>query len=118
MTEQNKIQHSLNNHSLGKRALQGAGIAAVLVILFLAIIFSVGGVLNGKNFWQSIWEFFPLVTATVGGALGGVIYYLVVKAWYPGGWKKILATVVCILVYVLLVWLSLIAGFSATGQWD
>jgi len=47
-----------------------------------------------------------------------MIYYLIVKAWHPGGWKKILAIIVCILVYVALVWLSLIAGFSATGQWD
>ena len=118
MTEQNEIQHSLHNNSLGKRALQGASIAVVLVIVFLSIIFPIGGVLNGKNFWQSVWEFFPLVTGTVGGALGGMIYYLIVKAWYPGGWKKILATILSILVYVLLLWLSLIAGFSATGQWD
>ena len=118
MTEQNEIRHSLTNNSLGRRALQGAGIAAVLVIVFMSIIFSIGGVLNGKNFWQSIWQFFPLVTATFGGALGGMIYYVVVKVWGPGGWKKILATIICILVYIFLVWLSLIAGFSATGQWD
>ena len=118
MNARNELQHSLSNNSLGKRAMQGAGIAAVLVIVFLSIIFPIGGVLNGKNFWQGIWQFFPLVTATVGGALGGIIYYLIVKTSYPDRWKKILATIVCLLIYVLLVWLSLIAGFSATGQWD
>ena len=118
MPSQNEIQHTLHNNSLGRRAMQGAGIAAVLVITFLSIIFFIGDVLNGKNFWQAAWEFFPLVTATAGGALGGVIYYLVVKPWNTGGWKKILATIVCIVIYVVLVWLSLIAGFSATGQWD
>ena len=118
MNALNELQHSLHNNSLSKRALQGAGIAAVLVSVFLSIIFPISGVLNGKNFWQSIWQFFPLVTATVGGALGGIIYYLVVKKWYSDRWKKILAAIVCLLMYVLLVWLSLIAGFSATGQWD
>ena len=118
MTAPNEIQQTLHNNTLGKRAIQGACIAAVLGIVFLSIIFSIGGVLNGKNFWQSAWEFFPLVTATVGGALGGMIYYLIVKAWHPVGWKKILAAIVCILVYFLLLWLSLIAGFSATGQWN
>ena len=118
MNAQNEMRHTLHNNSLGKRAIQGACIAAVLGIVFLSIIFSIGGVLKGKNFWQSAWEFFPLVTATVGGALGGMIYYLIVKAWHPDGWKKILAIIVCILVYGLLLWLSLIAGFSATGQWD
>ena len=118
MTEQNEIRHALHNNSLGKRALQGAGIAAALAIVFLSLMFSIGEVLNAKNFWQSIWQFFPLITAAVGGAFGGMIYYLTVKTWHPGGWKKILATIVCMLLYALLVWLSLIAGFSATGQWD
>ena len=118
MTAQNELQHSLHNKSLGKRALQGAGIALVLVIIFLSIIFPIGGVLVGKKFWQGVWEFLPLVTVTVGGALGGIVYYLMVQVWYPSGWKKVLATIFSILVYIVLLWLSLVAGFSATGQWD
>ena len=118
MTQQNEIQHSLHNNSLGKRALQGAGIALVLVIVFLSIIFSIGSVLNGKNFWQRIWEFFPLVTGTVGGALGGMIYYVIVQAWYSAKWQKTLATILSTLIYFVILWLSLVAGFSATGLWD
>ena len=118
MTSQNVFQHSLYNKSLSRRALQGAGIAFVLVIIFLSIIFPIGGVLAGKNFWQGIWQFLPLVTAAVGGALGGMVYYLMVEVLYQDGWKKVLATVFSILVYIVLVWLSLVAGFSATGQWD
>lgn len=118
MNAKNELQYSLHNNSLGKRALQGAGIALVLVIIFLSIIFPIGGVLVGKKFWQGVWEFFPLVTVTVGGALGGIVYYLMVQVWYPSGWKKVLATIFSILFYIVLLWLSLVAGFSATGQWD
>jgi hypothetical protein len=118
MNAKNELQYSLHNNSLGKRALQGAGIALVLVIIFLSIIFSIGDVLVGKEFWQGVWEFLPLVTVTVGGALGGVVYYLMVEVWYPNGWKKVLATIFSILFYIVILWLSLVAGFSATGQWD
>ena len=118
MNAKNELQYSLHNNSLGKRALQGAGIALVLVIVFLSIIFPIGGVLVGKKFWQGAWEFLPLVTVTVGGALGGIVYYLMIQAWCPRGWKKVLATIFSMLVYVALLWLSLVAGFSATGQWD
>jgi hypothetical protein len=85
MNAKKELQYSLHNTSLGKRALQGAGIALVLVIIFLSIIFSIGGVLVGKEFWQGVWEFFPLVTVTVGGALGGIVYYQMVQVWYPRG---------------------------------
>jgi len=118
MTAQNQLQRSLPAKSMGRRAWQGAGIALVLVIVFLFIIFPIGGVLVGKKFWQGAWEFLPLVTVTVGGALGGIVYYLMIQAWCPRGWKKVLATVFSMLVYVALLWLSLVAGFSATGQWD
>jgi hypothetical protein len=118
MNARNKLQHRLHNIPLGKFVLLGAGIALLLVIIFLSIIFSIGSFLDGKTFWQRVWEFLPLVTVTAGGALGGMIYYLVVQMGHPSGWKKVLATIFSILFYTVLLWLSLIAGFSATGQWD
>ena len=118
MNAQNELQHTLHNKPLGRFVLQGAGIALLLVTIFLAIIFPIGGVLIGKTFWQGVGQFLPLVTVTAGGALGGMIYYQVVQRWYPSGWKKVLSTVFSILLYIVLLWLSLIAGFSATGQWD
>jgi hypothetical protein len=118
MTIQNTLRHHLHNESLVARALKGAGIALVFAIIFLSTIFLVGDVLNGKNFWQAAWEFFPLLTVLFGGALGGVVYYLLVQVWRTAGWKKILITIISILIYIVLMWLSLIVGFSATGQWD
>lgn len=118
MTVQNELDHSLFTKSLGYRALKGAGIALVLAIILLSIIFPIGGVLIGKKFWQGVWEFLPMVTVTIGGALGGIFYYLMVQVWYPSKWKKVLAVILSILVYFGLLWLSLIVGFSATGQWD
>ena len=118
MNAQNELQHRFHNKPLGKFVLQGAGIALLLVSIFLAIIFPIGGVLVGKTFWQGVGQFLPLVTVTAGGALGGMIYYQVVQRRHRGGSKKVLLTIFSILLYIVLLWLSLIAGFSATGQWD
>lgn len=119
MNAKNELMHNLYNKSLGKRALQGAGIAFLLAISFLLFVLLFGGVLvEKKAFWEGVWEFFPLVTVTAGGALGGIIYYVMVQVWYPSGWKKIVATIISVLVYTVLLWASLIAGFSATGKWD
>jgi hypothetical protein len=63
MTEQNELQHPLHPQSLGKRALQ---IALLLVLLFIFQL----GILSGE------WVFLPMLTVSVGGALGGIIYYL------------------------------------------
>ena len=118
MNTQNQFHPGLHNKPLGKFVLQGAGLALLLVIIFLAIIFPIGGVLTGKTFWEGVWQFLPLVTVTAGGALGGTVYYLVVQRLHPSAWQKVMATMMSILIYIVLLWLSLVAGFSATGQWD
>jgi hypothetical protein len=118
MVAQNELHNALRRPSLGRSALRGAGLALLLATIFLCVIFLIGDVLAGKKFWQGVWEFFPLITVTGGGALGGTFYYLLIQAWQPEGWKKIVAAVVSALAYIALLWLSLIARFSATGQWD
>ena len=118
MTTPNELQHGVPNTSIGKRALQGAGIALVPVTIFLSIIFPIGGVLVGKTFWRVAWEFLPLVNVAVGGALGGIVYSLMVQVRLPRGWKKVLATIFRIMIYLVLLWFTMIVGFSVTSQWD
>jgi hypothetical protein len=118
MHAHNELQNNTHNKPLADFVLKGAGIALLLVIIFLGIIFSLGGVLAGKTFAQAVWQFLPVITVTAGGALGGMIYYMVVHRLYTGGRGKRLATIFSILLYLALLWFSLIAGFSATGQWD
>lgn len=118
MTTQPELQHSSQNTPLRERALQGAGIALVLATIFLSFLLPVGGVLVGKTFWEGVWQFLPIVTTAVGGTLGGIFYFIMVQVWYRTGWKKVLATIVSVLVYFALLWITLVAGFSATGQWD
>jgi len=118
MTTKNETLRSLNYNSLGKHALYGAGITFVLAAIFLSIILSVGDLLNGESFWKAAWLLVPLGTGVIGGTLGGSFYYLIVKWLNLTEWKKIMAIIISIMVYILLVWLSLIAGLSVIGLWD
>lgn len=111
MNEQNEFQHSLHPASLSKRALQGAGIALVLVLLFIFL-------LGGEDLDYGVWVFLPMITVPAGGALGGIFYYLMDHLRYQGGWKKVLANISSILVYILSLWISLAAALNVTGHWD
>lgn len=111
MTDQTEFQHGLHPESLGKRALQGAGIAFPLILFFIIL-------LGGKDLDYGLWVFLPMITVSAGGAFGGIIYYLMDHLRYQGGWKKTLANLFCLLVFIILLWLSLIAALSVTGHWD
>jgi predicted membrane channel-forming protein YqfA (hemolysin III family) len=109
MTEQNEFQHSLHPQSLGERAWQGAGIALVLLAIFL---------LSPEDIDYGVWVILPMITVSVGGALGGIFHYLMDRLRCQGGWKKMMANIFSILVYILLLWLSLVAALNVTGHWD
>ncbi|HEV7350455.1 potassium transporter KefB [Telluribacter sp.] len=91
--------------SLGTRALQGAGIAFILLILF----FTIGGDINPGS---KAWILLPLITVTIGGAAGGIIYYLLDSLRYQGGRKKYLANLLSLLAYILFVMVTFVLGMN------
>ncbi len=95
--------------ALGKRALTGAGIAVALLTILL---------LNSENMDYGAWVILPLITVSIAGASGAVFYSLMVHRWFSVGWKRMLAVVVSMVVYVVLVWLAMIAAFNFTGHWS
>lgn len=104
----NKQQQPLHPTSLVKRALQGAAIALVLIALFL---------LNSGEpdpEWHRLWMIRPLVVVPVAGALGGIFYYLMDHLRHHGGWRKLLANFLSLIVYIIGLWLGTIAGLDGT----
>lgn len=90
---------------LRSRMLQGAGFATALLIVFM--------LLGGKpNPGPRTWMILPFLTVPFGGALGGLVYYLMDFMRYQGGWQKSLANVLSLLVYVLLLAATLIVGLN------
>jgi hypothetical protein len=107
MTRQNELMQLIYSKLLWKRALIGAVIALVLVNIYVAGFGKYGA-----------WIFWPISTVTVGGACGGIFYHLMDYVRQYGGWKKAAANILSVLVYILGLWLSLVAGLSQVGYWD
>lgn len=111
MHHQNELRQAVHTASWGKRALQGAGIAFVLIVLFLLT----AGEPNPD--WPKFWMIRPLLIVPAAGAIGGLFYYLMDNLRYQGGWKKILANIASLLVYLTGLWLGTVLGLDGT-MWN
>lgn len=112
MTSSNELPHSLHPASLGKRIVQGAGLALLLAALFMTFFY------QGANLAFGLWTVLPLLTVPTAGAFGGVLYYLLDVVRRQGRWPKLLANVFFALAYCAMLWVSLVLAFAVTGLWD
>ena len=112
MTEKSDLRtQAIHPASLTKRMLQGAGIALLLIIFFL----SAAGEPNPE--WGKLWMLRPLIIVPLSGAMGGVFYYFMDHMRYQGIWRKILANVLSLVVFIIALWMGTILGLDGT-MWD
>ena len=112
MTQENRLTATpIHTASLPKRMLQGAGIALVLISIFLY------GAGHPNPEWPKFWMVKPLVIVPVAGALGGVFYYFMDHLRYQGGWIKVLAILMQLFGYIIALWLGTVLGLNGT-MWD
>ncbi len=109
MTTQEKITHPfIPSTRIETRMMQGAGVALLLMTLFL------GGVHKVNPQWGEFWMVRPLVVVSLAGGIGGVFYYFMDFLRYKGGWKRFIAQVISVLVYMILLWLGTVLGLNGT----
>lgn len=109
MTQQNNLTvPSIHSASLGKRMWQGAGIALILLTVFLV------GAGKPNPDWERLWMIKPLIIVPLAGAGGGVFYYFMDHLRYYRGWKKVLATILSWLAYIIALWLGTVLGLDGT----
>jgi hypothetical protein len=109
MIGSNELQRILLSRSLGKRSLQGAGLALLLLIILLSVL---GASDDG------FWIFLVMTSVTIGGASGGAFYHLLDQLVKPSGWKKLFFNIACGIIYFTGLWLSLVYALSLVGLWD
>ena len=102
---------SLHSASLSKRMLQGAGIALILITIFLL---TAG---KGDPAWPKFWMLRPLIIVPLAGACGGGFYYFMDHLRHHGGWRKALAIILSLIVYLFALWLGTVLGLDGT-YWD
>lgn len=105
MTEQDDLWTGLK--TLVKPGLQGAGIAVGFLTAFLLF--------NWNRLTYDASTLVPLSTIAVGGAGGGVFFYMLVRVLYPKTWW---AKIFSVLMYLGICFLSLTFGLALIGQWD
>lgn len=102
----------INTPLLIKRMLLGAAIALAVISFF------VFGVDNPDPAWPAFWRIRPLIITPLAGAAGGACYYIIEQHLLnQGGWRKGLAIVLSILVYIIGLWLGIVLGLDGT-MWD
>jgi len=99
---------AIHNAPLPKRMLQGAGIAFILIVFFLL---QAG---EPKPEWSKLWMIRPLIIVPFAGAMAGVFYYCMDNLRYQGGWKKIVANIISLLVFIIGLWLGTVLGLDGT----
>ncbi|WP_227768789.1 hypothetical protein [Hymenobacter sp. 15J16-1T3B] len=73
---------------------------------------------SGTDLKVGLWTVLPLLTVPVAGAFGGLLYFLLDYLRYQGRWQKVVANVISLAAYGMMLWLSLVLAFAATGLWD
>lgn len=108
MYHQKESGQPLQKKPLSKCTLQGAGVAFVWIALFLL------SVKHPNPEWPRFWYVRPLLIVPFSGAMGGLFYYVMEHFRYMHHWKKIVANVVSILVYIIGVWMGTVLGLDGT----
>jgi len=107
-----KIELKVFNPALlTKRALIGAGIALLLMALFLL------NVDEPNPAWPKLWFIRPLIIVQLAGAAGGAFYHIMDSNTSRKGWGRLLAIVISLIVYIIALWLGSVLGLDGT-LWD
>ncbi len=99
---------SINAVSLTKNVLVGAGIALAAIIFFLL------QVKHPNLEWGQFWMVRPMIIVPLAGATGGACFYFLNNAFSEKGWRKTLAFIVSVIVYVVGFWMGFVLGLAGT----
>lgn len=94
--------------ALVKRVLLGA-IIGLAVILFFVL-----NVNEPHPAWGELWMIRPLLVVPLAGAGAGFISYLTDTLGKHGGWKKVAAVTLSIIVFFIALWLGIVLGLAGT----
>lgn len=114
MTAQKTTSFHFSIVHLIQHALKGAALAFILLVILVLILIMISGLRIQFDPLMIV----PFLTVSTAGAWGGTFYYLTGYFRNQGGWQKATVIVLNILVYIVSLWLGLIAGLNVTGHWD
>jgi hypothetical protein len=111
MTQTTSSPSPVNQVSLGKRLVVGAGIGLTLISLFLL---PVG---DADPAWGKFWMIRPLIVVPLAGAAGGFCNYVLVRFHDRIGVNKAIAWIISVIVFIVGLWMGIVLGLNGT-LWD
>ncbi len=107
------MKNSSNSDSLASKELfLPATLGASLPLAWILFV-----ILIKEDVFES-WMLSPLIIIPLGGAVGGIFFYLMGFRWFPKGNKKLIAIIFSIIFYFVALWISAVMAFAITGDWD
>lgn len=97
--------------SMVRRVLFGAALGLAVISFF---IFRVS---DDAPDWGPFWRVRPLIVTPLAGACAGMFYHLMDYFRVQGGWKKILANIAALIVYIVGLWMGIVLGLVGT-MWN
>ncbi len=107
MAHRKNLIASVDFVRFSKSVLAGAGIAFILILLFILPV-------EGKPEWGKWWMIRPLIIVPIAGAGAGALYYFMGPLRRLGGWNAFGAYAVCLVVYVFALWIGTVLGLDGT----
>jgi len=103
----NLFMERFNRAILFRYMLFGAGIALLLIMVFLL------PVRNHDTAWGKYWMFRPLIIVPFAGAFGGLVCYFLNNIGYEG-WRKVSIVILSLIIYIIILWLGIVLGLDGT----
>lgn len=109
MIFQNNITTMLANPTLvGKRMILGTVIGLIVILIFIL------PVRHPNPDWGKLWMIKPLIITPLAGGMGGLFYSFMDAVRHEGGFKKIGANILSLLVFIIGLWMGIVLGLDGT----
>jgi hypothetical protein len=112
MHDTQKHNDAMISPLLWKRVWVGAGIALLLITLFIF-----PSILHPKPEWKSYWMLRPLLVVPIAGGVAAAIVHQLLGWQARHKWPKLLIYFICFLGYLIALWMGTVAGLDGT-LWD
>jgi hypothetical protein len=99
---------SFFSYTMLKATLVGGTIGLGLILLFLL---SAGA---GDPAWPKYWQVKPLLVVPIAGGLGGIFYHYMNDVRSRGGWQRIAADILSLVVFLFCLWIGSVLGLNGT----
>ena len=112
MNKTNNLTALKNNPKAIIRSMLTGGLIGLIIISLF--VFTVD---HPHPEWGKLWRIRPLIVTPLSGALGGLVFFSIPFMLPQSRWKKVLAIVLGLVVFVIGLWLGIVLGLAGT-MWN